>query len=622
MSSDQEKLNSASSQSGEKTEHKNSDAHPLRVDVERTRYKTLDERSIQSHRLFEKLPLKSKKHEPISNPLIPARMVNEFVYCPRLAYLEWVQKEWEDSVDTVEGGFAHKRVDKRDTAIKSESTSSTEPTVARSVEVGSEKLGLTAKIDLLQIENDLAVPVEYKKGKRPHIKHNAWDPDRVQVCVQGLLLREHGLKSEYGVLYYAGSRERVIVPFDVDLIKLTNESVESFRESVRSGELPMPLTDSPKCPRCSLVGICLPDEVNVLKTIKEKIRPIAIKRTTAYPLYIQSHQCKVSKEGYELIVTSGRGEEEEINKVRLSEVSQLAIFGNAYITTPVMHELLRRGIPVCWYTYGGWFLGHSMGSFGGNVELRTMQFKNAEDTNVCQRIACGLIEAKIKNSRVFLMRNCRTRGSNQTRAALKELKSLANTAMKADTLNELLGIEGYAAAIYFKNFDSMFQKEINKGFLESFSFETRNRRPPLDPINAMLSFGYALLVRQISVALMATGLDPYKGFMHQGRFGRPSLALDLMEPFRPLVVDSTVLTMINNGEVNQDGFVARAGAVAMKDSTRKKYIATFERRLSQEITHPVFNYKIEYRRLFELQARLLGRYLLGDIPDYPNLVVR
>ena len=531
------------------------------------------------------------------------------------------KKEWASSADTVEGTFVHRRVDTRKVNAKNDAESTNEPNIARSVEVGSDRLGLIAKIDLLEIQDDLAVPVEYKKGKRPHIKNNAWDPDRVQLCVQGLLLREHSLHCEYGVLYYAGSRERVKVPFDAELIKLTIDSIRAFRASIQAEEMPEPLKDSPKCPRCSLVGICLPDEVNLMQTMKTSIRPIAVKRTTAYPLYIQSYQCKVSKDGGELVITNGRDESEETNRVRLSEVSQLAIFGNAYITTPVMHEFLRRSIPVCWYTYGGWFLGHSTSGFGGNVELRIMQFRSAEDATVCQRIANGLIEAKIKNSRAFLMRNSRLRESNEIRDAVKKLKSVAYKAKTCRSLEELLGLEGHAAALYFKHFGSMF-KETIQSLSETFSFETRNRRPPLDPINAMLSFGYALLIRQVSVALMTTGLDPYMGFMHQGRFGRHSLALDLMEPFRPLIVDSTVLTMVNNGEVTPSGFVKAAGAVAMKDSTRKKLIATFERRLSQEITHPLFDYKIEYRRLFELQARLLSRYLLGDIPEYPNLIVR
>ncbi len=156
----------------------------------------------------------------------------------------------------------------------------------------------------------------------------------------------------------------------------------------------------------------------------------------------------------------------------------------------------------------------------------------------------------------------------------------------------------------------------------TFDFMGRNRRPPKDPVNAMLSFAYAMLTREWTIALSAVGLDPYRGFYHQPRFARPALALDMMEPFRPLVADSTVLTAINNGEVRPTDFVRAAGSCNMSDSGRKRFIAVFERRLEQEVTHPIFRYRISYRRLFEVQARLLARHLAGEVPEYPNFVTR
>ena len=158
--------------------------------------------------------------------------------------------------------------------------------------------------------------------------------------------------------------------------------------------------------------------------------------------------------------------------------------------------------------------------------------------------------------------------------------------------------------------------------MADFQMRNRNRRPPTDPVNAMLSFGYAMLTRAFLVALSATGFDAYRGFFHQPRYGRPALALDMMEPFRPLIVDSVVVTAINNGEVRAKDFVQSSLGVNLTDSGRKRFIATFERRLTQEVTHPVFGYRVEYRRLLEMQARLLGRFLLGEIPEYPNFVTR
>lgn len=156
----------------------------------------------------------------------------------------------------------------------------------------------------------------------------------------------------------------------------------------------------------------------------------------------------------------------------------------------------------------------------------------------------------------------------------------------------------------------------------SFDFTQRNRRPPTDAVNALLSFAYTLLVRNWTVALSAVGFDPYQGFYHQPRYGRPALALDLMEPFRPLIADSCVIQAINNGEVRPTDFLSAAGSVALTQDGRKRFIAAFERRLSHEVTHPLFGYRISYRRLLELQARLLARHLLGELADYPNFKTR
>ncbi len=192
----------------------------------------------------------------------------------------------------------------------------------------------------------------------------------------------------------------------------------------------------------------------------------------------------------------------------------------------------------------------------------------------------------------------------------------ARAALSAKSLEQLLGIEGMAAARYFGAFAGMLSQA------QEFDFVGRNRRPPRDPVNALLSMGYAMLVREWVVTLSAVGLDPYRGFYHQPRFGRPALALDMMEPFRPLIADSAAITVLNNGEIQGSDFLCGAGGCALTDSGRKRYIAGFERRLAQEVTHTLFGYRISYRRLLEVQARLLIRWLAGEIPAYPLFLTR
>jgi CRISPR-associated protein Cas1 len=574
-------------------------------------------------------------------PLIPVRMVNEFVYCPRLAYLEWVQGEFAHNPDTLDGAIKHRRVDKAQGALP-EAPAEEEVIHARSVSLSSLKLGITAKLDLVEGEGTRVTPVDYKRGKRPHVAAGAYDPERVQLCAQGLLLREHGFECDAGVIYYVASKERVRIPFDEELVEQTLAAIHGLRGVALAGHIPPPLEDSPKCPRCSLVGICMPDEVRFLNEGPIEPRPLFAAVQDALPLYIQSPRAWVRKDGECLVIEE---EKEKVAEARLNEVSQIALFGGAMLTSGALQECFRRNIPVTWHTYGGWFLGHTVGTGHHNVEARTHQYRASFEPHVCLQLARGWVAAKIANCRTLLRRNWRGtadgweddpereeapgsdefdpakgRDSRAPAELLIALKEDMAHALKAASLEPLLGIEGAAANRYFQNFAGLLKTGADEGM--SFDFMGRNRRPPRDPVNAMLSFAYAMLTREWTITLSAVGLDPYRGFYHQPRFARPALALDMMEPFRPLIADSAVLMAINNGEVRPTDFVHGAGSCNLTESGRKRFIAGFERRMGQEVSHPIFKYRLSYRRLLEVQARLLLRYLAGEIPEYPNFVTR
>lgn len=551
-------------------------------------------------------------------PLIPARMLNEFVYCPRLAYMMWVQGEFAHNAYTVDGKIQHRRVDQKGGRLPPVDEEP-EKIHARSVDLSSEILGVTARLDLVAGDGDGVSPVDYKRGKRPHVAGGAYPPERVQLCVQGLLLREHGYACESGVLYFAGSKERVTVRFDADLEAETRRAIADLRSAAAAGAIPQPLPDSPKCPKCSLAGICLPDELRFLGDAGVEPRPIFPAVETGLPLYVQSHRAYIRKDGERFVVQENR---ETVAEARIGEVSQVALFGGASLTTPALHECFRREVPVTWLSYGGWFMGHTVGTGARNVETRTHQYRGSFDPDVCLTLARGWVTAKIANCRTLLRRNRRDGAEGE--AAPDELAGLMKVDMggagRAGSIETLRGVEGAAASRYFQAFSRMLKTDPDG--VMPFDFSTRNRRPPRDPVNALLSFGYAMLVREWTVALSAVGLDPYRGFYHQPRFGRPALALDMMEPFRPLIADSAVLTVINTREVHPDDFIHAAGGCALVSGARKKFIAAFERRMAQEVTHPVFGYRISYRRLLEVQARLLIRYLAGEIPRYPNFVTR
>jgi CRISPR-associated protein Cas1 len=553
--------------------------------------------------------------------LIPVRMLNEYVYCPRLAYMMWVQGEFVHNADTVEGAIRHKRVDKAEGKLPAEGEGEIEEIHARSVYLSSEALGLTAKIDLVEGDGDGVQPVDYKKGKRPHVAAGAYAPERVQVCAQGLLLREHGFRSDYGFLYFAGSRERVMVDFDNELVGETLAAIDGLRTESRSLKVPPPLADSPKCPRCSLVGICLPDEVGFLNHGAEPVRVIYPRVQDALPLYVQAQGSYVKKNGNQLVIEEKR---ERVAEARYMDTSQVVLYGHAGISAPALHECFRREIPVTFMTYGGWFIGHTVGTGHKNVLTRTLQYQASFNERTCMRLARKMVAAKIHNCRTLLRRNWKSTDASDERAPAILLTGMKNDvaqASRTEAMPVLLGVEGNAARRYFENFLGMLATD-KRDVARGFDFNGRNRRPPRDPINALLSFAYSLLTREWTMVLSAVGLDPYRGFYHQMRFGRPALALDMMEPFRPLVADSTVITAINNGEIQPDDFITTATGCNLKAGGRKNLIGAFERRMSQEVTHPIFKYRISYRRLFEVQARLLIRYLAGEIPRFPNFVTR
>lgn len=549
----------------------------------------------------------SDKHEIVNEwqtPLVPARMVNEYAYCPRLAYLEWVQGEFRDSVDTLEGRYQHRNVDSEG------GIEDVDRIHLRSVMVSSERLGAIARVDLVEGDGRVVTPVDYKKGEVPDVAFGAWEPERVQVCLQGLILRDNGYRTDNGVIYYVGSKKRVVVEFSRELVERTEQLVRDVRLMVGNDSMPEPLSESRKCIRCSLVGICLPDEVTFLEMEGKEVRRLYPARDDALPVYVQAQGMSIGKSG-EVLVVKEKGK--VVNEVRLLDVSQLNILGNVQISTQALRELLDRDIPVSYFSYGGRFYGITQGMGHKNIMVRREQFRVAEDKEKSLELAKGFVSAKIMNSRTLLRRN----DKDIKKGVLNKLSALNAKAGRAKDSEELLGIEGAAAQEYFRGFSNMLKSD--QAF---FDFTKRNRRPPKDPVNALLSFAYSMLTKDMTVTLLSVGLDPYLGFYHVAKYGRPALALDLIEEFRPIIADSVVLMAVNNGEIKEKDFVSYAGAVSLTDQGRRKFIDVYERRMDDLVTHPVFGYRINYRRVLEVQARLLSRYLLGEISDYPAFRVR
>jgi CRISPR-associated protein Cas1 len=563
-------------------------------------------------------------------------MVNEFVYCPRLFYYEWVDSLFRASADTLEGAVQHKRVD-RPTSMPQSAEPPDETIHSRSVTLSSERLRVIAKLDLVEIEDGAVTPVDYKRGKPRSTGDDLslWPADQAQLALQAIILRENGYRCDEAVVYYAATRQRVRLAITPDVVAGAEAAVTAAWTASR-GSLPPPLQDSPKCPGCSLVGICLPDETNALlarervsddqlhlfagspprRPPAREVRPLVTPRSERRPVYLNTQGLRVGKSGEVLDV---REKDKTLQEIRIGEICQLNLMGNVQVSTQAVQQLCQSEVPICYFSQGSWFYGLTSGMSTKNVFLRREQFRLADQPWFALRLARQLVAGKIRNQRTMLQRN----HIEPPAEALAGLKRMAEVAERARELDELLGIEGNAARIYFGNFAGMLKlEEPEEASLVTFDFTGRNRRPPRDPVNALLSLAYSLLAKELTVACYAVGFDPMLGYYHQPRYGRPALALDLMEPFRPLVADSAVLSAINTRMVTTRDFVQAGPGVALNPPGRKGFFRAFELRMDTLVTHPMFDYRVSYRRLLEIQSRLLARVIEGELTEYPAFITR
>jgi CRISP-associated protein Cas1 len=590
-------------------------------------------------------PLRDERRLP---DYLPARMVNEYVYCPRLFFYEWVEGVWMESVDTVEGKLQHKRVDKPGKALPDpanwKSDSAGEELKTRAVTLSSERLRVIAKLDLLEVDsNGLTTPVDYKHGaprELPGGGLGVWDPDRVQIALQAMLLKENGYRCEEALVFYQKTRQRVRIAVTPELEADAQRAVEAAWATARAGLLPPPLIDSPKCDGCSLAPVCLPEETLLLrretdesgqlslfteleiprKPAARETRRLLAARDEQRAVYLNTQGFRVGRSGDVLQVKEKEALRQEL---RLHEVSQVNVMGNVQLTTQSVQSLLEAEVPICYFSQGGWFYGMTTGLGTKNVFLRKAQFAMAGEDHFRLQLARQLVAGKIRNHRTMLMRNHLEPPS----LVLEQIKRMAEAAERATSIEELLGIEGNGARLYFGEFAGMIKVEDGTGdggqsAELNFDFTRRNRRPPQDPVNALLSLAYGILSKDLTIACAAVGFDPMIGFYHQPRFGRPALALDLMEPFRPLIAESVVLQTINTRRVTLKDFVRSGKAVSLTSDGRKAFFQVYEARMDSLVTHPVFGYRTSYRRLLELQTRLLAKYVEGSIGTYPVFVTR
>lgn len=567
--------------------------------------------------------------------LWPARNVAEFAYCPRLFYFMEVEGIFLPSADTETGLAVHRRVDRPSAEPRDdeEDIDPEKPKSVRKLALASKKLGLTATLDITEISGKVAVPVEYRKGRPkrtalspppddpgeaeepPLFRAEAWPTDRVQVGLQAILLKESGYEVPKAVLYYAAEKLRMDIAVD-ETLESEALSVLAAARHCASGQRPLPLLNDARCIRCSLQPVCLPDEVNQQRASEASgnITPRKIwpPREDGIHVVAQHQGAKVGVKGMSMTITDRDGQ--LLKEVPLAGLESLSLLGSVQISTQAVHILADKGIPIAYLSSAGRLVAMVDPLDSVSVDIRRAQVKILEIEERCVELARALVSAKIMNQRTLLMRNHASLPDNVASELVKE----AEQAKSATSIDSVRGHEGQAAAIYFRNFAGMFKGPL----AAEFNANGRQRRPPPDPINACISLAYSMLTHECTAALRLARLEPSIGAYHVSRPGRPAFALDLMEPFRPIIADSIAVAAFNRGELVEGHFQRTAAGCTMSDSGRKAFFNAYGRRMDVEVTHPVFEYKLSYRRMLVLHARMIAAWLLGEVPSLAFLTTR
>ncbi len=546
---------------------------------------------------------------------MPVRRLQNYAYCPRLFYLQWVEGLFQENADTAEGERAHERVD-TPSAWRDEAYPGMQVRW-RSLELESTRLGLRGVVDLVEGGSEGLEVVDYKKGapwRADDGRLVAKPFDCVQVQGYALLLHEQGLQPAHGSVYYAAAKRRVEVAVDEEALRACERLLEEARAVARSGVCPKPPEDGARCLRCAAYPLCLPGESRFWA---DGVAPEGLEKTAPRPegdegelLVVQDPRARVGLRGRELLVE--RRDEPPVRRP-LEQIRAVVLYGAVQVSAQALHALLERAVPVSHFSPAGRFLGMTQGLPATGTDARRGQYRLFEQPATRLGVAREVVRAKLHNQRTMLMRN-----GAAPEEAVARLAELRDTTASAGDMDALRGMEGAGAALYFRHFGTMLGTHAGAWW----DWSGRNRRPPRDPVNALLSLGYSALAKELAGICHTVGLDPFLGFFHQPRFGRPALALDLMEEFRPLVADSVAISLLNRGEIAPQDFVSTTRGVLLGDGARRAFWQAWARRLDTEVTHPEFGYRMSYRRMMDVQARQIWRFCRGECASYRGFTTR
>ncbi|MDX2033399.1 MAG: type I-MYXAN CRISPR-associated endonuclease Cas1 [Blastocatellia bacterium] len=578
---------------------------------------------------------------------LPIHGLHALAYCERLFYLENVEQLRVADARVYAGRRLHVEIEKKE-----------DDGEVLQLTLESERWGLIGKVDCIRRRDGMLIPYEHKRGRAARDmdgKQAAWWSDKLQVFAYAALIEEHsGQTVTEGRIRYHADNVMVRVTIDDDAWRLLAESIGRARELQASTVRPPVAANERLCAKCSLAPVCLPEEARLGMVVKtersldasESDAPMAIslggapnrraesvlsgpdskrKAVRLFPadddrqaLHVLTQGARVGRKGDRIEVASPVKEELPM-LYPVHEIGQVVLHGFAQISTQALGFCAQNEIGVHWVTNGGRYLG-AWSSGAGSVQRRIRQYKALSDPEFCLQLARQLVESRVRGQLSHLLRASRdsvAKSGEGTEAARQEflmncittIRKLLGPMSRAGSIHSLRGYEGSIGAQYFKALPRLISPEAGAAMIP----DGRSRRPPRDRCNALLSFGYSLLQRDILNAILVVGLDPSLGFYHQPRSQAHPLALDLMELFRVPLVDLPVIASINRRQWDEDEDFQIAGKqVWLSDAGRRKLIAIYERRKSDQWKHPVIGYSLSYSRLIELEARLLEKEWMNE----------
>lgn len=527
---------------------------------------------------------------------IPISLVAQAVFCERRA---WIEAAGEQVIHPqIEAGLAaHVRVD----------SPRPEQMRTHSIDIAHEALGIVGQCDVIRAVDDGAVSiVEYKSTPVRRIAQ-VTDANVVQLALQRLCLESSGVEVVSQEIYFTNHRRSVQVQLSAADFRNAEHWVATTRQIVEQKEAPAPLVDDPRCGSCSHVSICLPDE----HKRSGSRRRISVSDRHGEILHLTTPGSRASLRSGRVVVT---GQRDRIASVPIERVVGVVVHGNVDISSALLREILWRGYSIVWCSASGRVVGSARSASSPNGLARVRQHVVSEAGHL--ELAREFIRSKISNQATQLRRNAK----KNVNTAVEAMRRIAQKSGDAPDIPHLYGLEGEAAALYFEHFPALLSDGADSEFREMWP--GRAGRGAKDPLNVLLNYAYGLLLADTIRALHACGLDPHAGFLHTAARNKPALALDLMEEFRAPVADSTVVGMINNGEIVASDLPAAVGRRRLGDRARRAVSSAYQRRVQQELKHPVFAYTVSWRRAIEIQARMILGVLDGTDSVYKGIRIR